>query len=274
MRWCRPAGIRVLSIHLLASLLMLMTPVMSVESKQLGTSDREAQQVLARARTWAEAEGATAVRSLSLHGTQGPRGQAARKYDVSLMLPDRCQIRQDVGWVHTWTEGGFWMTVAPGSESSFSVSARATAERTTRQKCVEFMVAFLMRPPNGLGVTVASVGRVPLAGSLGDGVRVWLPGEAGRVFVFDSVSGRPMGFVTFSPESPTGSADLHYVLFAEHQAVSGYRVPSRLTLHFPSQRAIVDWTVVEARVNDVSADLFDAGRTVDLGMATSSHRRR
>lgn len=216
----------------------------------------EGQRILKRAQAWTAKGGAEAVRSLSIRGTLGPRGQTQRLYDVDILGPDRCQIRQDGGWVHTLNRAAFWMTIPPEFRPIFNPDMQATAERSTRQKCVELLTAFLLEPFAGLGVEVAAVGPVVGTHLKGEGVRVSLPGQGGNIFVFDVTDGRPLGYVRHSATSDVPLDKRDHVIFTAYATVQRWRVPGAVEYRYPSTAAIVDWTITEIVANDVTAAAF------------------
>ncbi len=216
---------------------------------------RDGQQILARARAWSGGAAFEAVRSLSTTGTMEPRGESQHRYDVFILLPGSCQVRHEGGWVHTLDQSKFWMTTPPDFPG-FTAEMQATADRGTRQTCVEATMALLLRPPEGLGVTLASVGTTAVEGLRGEGVRVALPGKEGNTFVFDPVDGRPLGYVTRRAASSSGSDEMDIALFSAYRTVSGSRFPSHIEIHYLPAGHIVDWDIGELRVNELKATDF------------------
>lgn len=158
--------------------------------------------------------------------------------------------------MHTLDRSTFWMTIPPAFRATFNPAMQATAERGTRQNCVEFLMTFLLRPPIRLGASVDSVGSVALNGLSGQGVRVSLPGGEGNTFVFDPKDGQPLGYVAGAPTGSTGNDQRAYVLFRGYSTQDGRRFPSHIEFHYPPRSNVVDWKIAEVRVNDVSPSVF------------------
>ena len=251
--------LRLPRLGLLMTLALVASIVLDAsEPKSPGDqTDQSADRLLARGRLWAGGTGLENVKSLTIKGTQGPRGQTQRLYDVFILRPDDCQIRREGGWVHTLERSAFWMVIPQDFQGSFTPEMQATAERSTRQNCADIVATFLLRPWQN--TSAASVGPIAVEGLRGEGVRIFLPSRPGNTFVFDPGDGRPLGYVSGNPTSVGEGKDVVIALFQDYSTVNGVRLPTHIEFHYLPEQHVVDWKVAELRVNDLKASDFHQG---------------
>jgi hypothetical protein len=219
--------------------------------------DPAAEPILQRAREWAGAAALERIQSLEIDGTQGPRDQTMREFDVRLLLPDRFQTVQS-SFVHAYEGSAFWMAGRSGAAVSDSPSVRANAERATLIRFVRMTITFLLRPPVGFGVSMSTVGAVDIDGLSGQGIRVSHEGRAASdVFVFDSSDGRLLGYTSSATNLAGGNSQPTVTLFGDHRDVDGVRLPFHVESRYPE---VVDWRISSVATNRLTPQDFTQPR--------------